>query len=167
MSIQFPNGSRLVGLPGSEATVRGFSAVTLMMVDEAARVADDLYLAVRPMLLVSKGSLWLMSTPWGRRGFFYNTWTKGGPEWEKVRVTAEECPRIDRALLEQERAVYGERWFTLGLTSGGAYEVAMVSPAGRISADAVRTTIHAGDNGQNRISGSWRVSQYRCSRMAV
>src|SRR5207237_1010578 len=34
ISMLFPNGSRIVGLPGSEATVRGFSAVSLMLIDE-------------------------------------------------------------------------------------------------------------------------------------
>jgi hypothetical protein len=53
MSSQFPNGSRIVGLPGSEGTIRGFSAVSLLLVDEASRVPDELYLAVRPMLAVS------------------------------------------------------------------------------------------------------------------
>ena len=55
MSLALPNGSRIVGLPGNEATVRGFSAVSLLLVDEAARVSDDLYLAIRPMLAVSDG----------------------------------------------------------------------------------------------------------------
>jgi len=36
MSLEFPNGARLVGLPGSEATIRGFSAVSLLLVDEAS-----------------------------------------------------------------------------------------------------------------------------------
>jgi len=54
-----------VGLPGSEATIRGFSAVALLRVDQAARVSDDLYVAIRPMLAVSGGKLWLMSTPSG------------------------------------------------------------------------------------------------------
>ena len=58
-----------MGLPANEATVRGFSAVSLMVVDEAARVPDDLYEAVKPMLAVTDGALWLMSTPFGRRGF--------------------------------------------------------------------------------------------------
>ena len=53
ISLAFPNGSRIVGLPGNEATVRGFSAVSLLLVDEAARVNDELYLAMRPMLAVS------------------------------------------------------------------------------------------------------------------
>ena len=37
------------------ATVRGFSAVSLLIVDEPARVTEDLYLAVRPMTIVGKG----------------------------------------------------------------------------------------------------------------
>src|SRR5450432_3764133 len=94
ISLQFLNGSRIVGLPGTEATVRGFSNVSLLLVDEASRVCDDLYLAVRPMLAVSNGALWLMSTPSGQRGFFYEAWVDGGPEWERIRVPAAECSRI-------------------------------------------------------------------------
>ena len=111
MSLEFPNGSRIVGLPGNEATVRGFSAVSLLLVDEAARVSDEQYYAIRPMLAVSAGALWLMSTPFGKKGFFYEAWTRGGPDWERVRVPATECPRIPRAFLEEEREAMGERWF--------------------------------------------------------
>ncbi|HTS28204.1 MAG TPA: terminase family protein [Bryobacteraceae bacterium] len=110
MSLEFPNGSRIVGLPGNEATIRGFSAVALLLVDEASRVGDELYRAIRPMLAVSGGALWLMSTPYGKRGFFYETWSKGGG-WERVRVAADECPRIPAAFLAEERAAMGERYF--------------------------------------------------------
>jgi hypothetical protein len=111
ISLELPNRSRIVGLPGSEATVRGFSAVSLMLVDEASRVSDELYLAIRPMLAVSDGALWLMSTPFGKRGFFYEAWANGGPDWARVRAAATECPRIGRKFLEEERATMGERWF--------------------------------------------------------
>ena len=66
MSIALPNGSRIVGLPGNETTVRGFSAVSLLLIDEAARVSDEMYRAMRPMLVVHDGDLWLMSTPNGQ-----------------------------------------------------------------------------------------------------
>lgn len=101
----------LVGLPGNEATVRGFSAVSLLVIDEASRVSDELYLALRPMLAVSQGTLWLMSTPFGKRGFFYEVWEHGGSEWERVRVPASECPRIPASFLEEERKAMGERWY--------------------------------------------------------
>jgi hypothetical protein len=61
------NGSRIVGLPGREATIRSFSSVTLLVVDKASKVADDLYRSVRPMPAVSNGRLVLTSTPFGRR----------------------------------------------------------------------------------------------------
>jgi hypothetical protein len=109
MSLAFANGSRIVGLPGTEATVRGFSAVSLLLVDEASRVSDDLYMAIRPMLAVSGGRLWLLSTPCGQRGFFYDEWTNGGEGWERVRVRAEDCPRIPASFLEEERRTMGER----------------------------------------------------------
>ncbi len=41
-SLRLPNGSRIVGLPGKEANIRGFSAVSLLIIDEAARVSDEL-----------------------------------------------------------------------------------------------------------------------------
>ena len=111
ISLEFPNHARIVGLPGNEATVRGFSAVSLLIVDEAARVDDELYMAIRPMMAVSQGSLWLISTPNGKMGFFYETWMRGGPEWERVRVPADECPRIPPEFLKEELATMGERRF--------------------------------------------------------
>ena len=45
ISLELPNGSRIVGLPGTEATVRGFSNVSLLLIDEAARVDDAMYKA--------------------------------------------------------------------------------------------------------------------------
>jgi hypothetical protein len=110
-SLLLPNGSRIVGLPGTEGTIRGFSAVALMVIDEAARVPDSLYKALRPMLAVSGGSLWLLSTPHGRQGFFYENWANGGAGWERAEVPATECSRIGKEFLEEERKQLGEAWF--------------------------------------------------------
>ena len=110
-SLLFPNGSRIVGLPGMEGTTRGFSAVSLLLIDEAARVDDAIYKALRPMLAVGQGDLWLMSTPWGKRGFFYECWEHEGPEWFRVSVPATECPRIPKEFLEGERRALGPAWF--------------------------------------------------------
>ena len=71
---------------------------------------DEACKALRPMLAAGNGDLWLMSTPWGRRGFFYEMWEYGGKEWMRVRVPAVECPRISREFLEEERRVQGA-WF--------------------------------------------------------
>ncbi|HVV47977.1 MAG TPA: terminase family protein [Bryobacteraceae bacterium] len=108
ISLLFPNGSRIVGLPGTEATVRGFSAVSMILIDEASRVPDELYRALRPMLAVGDGDLWMMSTPCGQRGFFYETWvgsSGNGEEWMKVCVKASDCPRISASFLDRERGI--------------------------------------------------------------
>ena len=81
ISLLLPNRSRIVGLPGTEATVRGFSAVSMLLIDEASRVPDEMYNALRPMLAVGNGDFWLMSTPCGQRDSF----TKRG--WKRLPMT--------------------------------------------------------------------------------
>jgi hypothetical protein len=112
LELELKNNSRIVALPGKEETIRGFSGVALLIVDEAARVSDALYQAVRPMLAVSGGQIVLLSTPFGRRGFFHEVWEHGGLGWHRTKITAAECPRIAPAWLEQERQQIGEFWFT-------------------------------------------------------
>lgn len=108
LSLTISNGSRIVSLPSSEATVRGFSGVSLIVEDEAAWVPDELYVAVRPMLAVSGGRLILMSTPNGKRGHFFCEWSSPDSPWEKIRITAAEVPRIPAAFLDEERRSLGE-----------------------------------------------------------
>ena len=103
LELEFTNGSRIVALPGKEATIRGFSGVSLLIVDEASRVPDELYQAVRPMLAVSGGDILLLSTPFGKRGFFFEEWEQSGAAWHRTKITATECPRITPEFLEQER----------------------------------------------------------------
>jgi hypothetical protein len=110
-TLRLANGSRVVSLPGSEKTIRGFSAPDLVIEDESARVSDETHQSLRPMLAVSGGKLVLLSTPFGRRGHFFETWEHGGPDWLKVKITAYDVPRIDPAWLEQERAAIGDWWF--------------------------------------------------------
>jgi terminase large subunit-like protein len=101
LSVRLANGSRVLSLPGNEATVRGFSA-DLLVIDEAARVDNALYEAVRPMLAVTGGRLVALTTPWGRRGWFWEAWS-GSEAWHRIRVLAAEVPRISEAFLEEER----------------------------------------------------------------
>lgn len=110
LSCTLDNKSRIVSLPSSEQTVRGFSGVNLIIEDEAARVSDELYRAVRPMLAVSNGRFILLSSPCGRRGHFYKEWSEG-EGWEKVEVKATECARISPEFLQEEKRSLGEWWY--------------------------------------------------------
>jgi hypothetical protein len=111
LRLQLENGSRIIACPGTPATVRGYSAPDLIIVDEAAQADELLMGALRPMLAVSGGRLVLLSTPFSKRGFFYETWQDGGSRWQRVKVVATDCPRIDPAWLAAERATIGDYWW--------------------------------------------------------
>lgn len=110
LSMDLKNGSRVISLPSKEGTLRGYSNVDLICMDEAARVDDSVYRALRPMLAVSGGKLILLSTPNGKRGFFYQEW-KNGTGWGKIKVTADKCDRISEEFLREERRSLGEYWY--------------------------------------------------------
>jgi hypothetical protein len=106
LSATFKSGSRIVCLPGSGDTIRGFSGPSLIIEDEAAFVDDGVYTAIRPMLAVSAGQLVLMSTPHGRRGHFYDA--HRSEEFRVFTITADQCPRIAKDFLASERRALGE-----------------------------------------------------------
>jgi hypothetical protein len=110
LRLELANGSRIISLPGDEGTIRGFSGVALLIIDEAARVNDALYYSVRPMLAVSRGRMIALSTPFGKRGWFHDEW-HGTGDWERVKITADQCPRISPEFLAEERRALGERWY--------------------------------------------------------
>jgi hypothetical protein len=119
LSLELANGSRIISLPGLPDTIVGFSAISLLILDEAARIKDDLYSLVRPMLAVGGGRLIALSTPFGRRGWFYAAWERceqarlrGQSEpWSRFRITAQQCPRISAEFLAEERMAIGDRWW--------------------------------------------------------
>lgn len=118
LSMEFSNGSRILSLPGTSDTIVGFTP-DLIIIDEAARTSDVLYSSLRPMLAVSKGRMIVLSTPFGRRGWFWESWNRceelqrAGlqPSWEQVKITVDGCPRISPEFLEEERREIGDRWF--------------------------------------------------------
>lgn len=111
LSLQLVNGSRIVSLPSKEATVRGYSAASLVIMDESARIPDTLMQAISPMVGVSQGKMILLSTPAGCRGHFYNFYIDENSGWEKITVTADQCPRLDPEWLEAERNQVGDLIF--------------------------------------------------------
>ena len=106
VSAVLPNGSRIVALPAKEATIRGFSAVSMLIIDEAARVPDEIFQALMPSLAVSGGDFIMMSTPNGRRGRFFREMTAVENEGTWLRHTGPvtECKRIPAEFIEAEKA---------------------------------------------------------------
>lgn len=129
LELELTNNSRVVALPGSEGTIRGFSGIDWLIFEEASRIPDVLYHSVRPMIATRPDARIIVpSTPFGSRGFFYEQWLEivgkkinkafgdiigntSMDEWEYFEVRAEDCPRITPEFLEEERASMGEWWF--------------------------------------------------------
>lgn len=109
--MEWGNGARLMAMPDRQAGVVGFTP-TRVVIDEASRVSDVLYLSVRPMLALG-GELDLLSTPFGKRGFFFDILDSPArlSRFSSWRVPASRCPRITRAFLAEEMAELGRRWF--------------------------------------------------------
>lgn len=101
--------SRIVALPSSADTIRGFSNVTLIIEDESAFVGDDVYNALTPMLAASNGNYLLMSTPKGKRGHFYEQVLN--PRWVHIEATADKCPHISHEFLETEKKTKGPLYY--------------------------------------------------------
>lgn len=99
--VRYTNGARLVVVPSSADTVRGFSGVTDLIEDEAAFVGDDVYAACAPMVAASGGTHIMLSSPQGQLGHFYIACTSGN--WEVHKVTARDIPRISQEWLDQQK----------------------------------------------------------------
>ena len=101
------NGSRIYSVPAGRTaySIRGFT-IDLLIADEAAFIPETVWLAVTPMLATSKktrGFGWLItiSTPFGKGGYFYHTFSD--PDFLAIHVSSEDCPRIDPRFLKKER----------------------------------------------------------------
>jgi hypothetical protein len=103
LSLMMSNGSRAVVLPGDGRTIRGYSSPELVLMDEAAFIADEVFDAAVPMLAATPtGRLILMSTPYLNAGFFYHIW-HNADGWERLEFKTADCPRVDPEWLEARR----------------------------------------------------------------
>jgi len=111
LSMVLENGSRIISLPSDQSTVRGFSGVTMILEDEASQVKDEFYYAILPMLIINNGVFIAMTTPYGKRGHFFNEWQDGGGDWKRVEIPATKCPRISSEELERQRRSLGSMFY--------------------------------------------------------
>jgi hypothetical protein len=96
------NKTRIYCLPAGRTgyAIRGYS-VDLLIADEAAYIPDPVWVAVVPMLAVTKGNIILLSTPWGKGGYFYECCFD--KDFLSFHLNSEDCPRIPASFLEKER----------------------------------------------------------------
>jgi phage terminase large subunit len=132
--LEFENGSRIVCLPGTEETIRSYQAVNLLVLDEAARIPDELYAAVSPMTGVSRGRVICLSTPFGQRGWWWREWHNTAGNWQRFRVPWTQCPRLAADFIDEERKKFGDAWIEQ------EYECSFTSMEGLVYPDFVQQT---------------------------
>ena len=107
-SLRLPNGSRIVARSSVPRSVRGFSKAALIIIDEAAFVDAAAYRALSPILAVSRGHLWALSTPHGHNNLFAELWHDRTNQWTRFEIRATECPRLTPEFLASELQLHGE-----------------------------------------------------------
>jgi hypothetical protein len=126
--LELRNGSIIEALPAVERTTRGYS-VDLLVVDEAAAVEDTDYHGILPALIATQGHQVLLSTPRGKRGFFYELWhsessahgerlkdeelhtNERNSDWQRIMVRSNEVGRIRPEDLEVFRQTMPEQFW--------------------------------------------------------
>ena len=100
--IILKNGSKVLAEPAGATGygLRGFT-IDKLVADEAHYIQDAVFVAVRPMLAITGGTLDLLSTPRGNEGFFYDCF-EDDTFWKK-HVRWEDCTRYAEGFIEQER----------------------------------------------------------------
>jgi hypothetical protein len=124
--LAFPNGSRIISLPATASTGRGFAA-TRVYLDEFAFCAYDGLIYESIVGTVSTGGdLTVLSTANGRNNVFFRLWSgvEGG-HWSKHRIHWSDCPRYTEAWAERTRAgmtrqAFAQEYDLDFLTSGDA-----------------------------------------------
>ena len=101
--VVLKNGSVIHSLPCgmSGYGIRGFT-INLLIADEAAFIPEEVWTAVTPMLAITRGDIWLLSTPHGKEGFYYRCFSD--ESFTAFHVSSEDCPRKDQKFLDREKA---------------------------------------------------------------
>ena len=108
--LELSNRSRIKIVIATDKAARGYSKPKCIMMDEASRIPDVVYKSgVRPMLTGNPDcDLYLLSTPYGQEGFFYNAWISEAGIWDKYEVRSpwdadiENPDRLVPAMPEEE-----------------------------------------------------------------
>ena len=88
LNIILKNGTEIEGKPSNSEAIRGETKIRAIVVDEAAHFAlvdDSVVLdAIEPILHTNRSDVFLVSTPKGQRGFFYEI-ANGQNDYKKIQ----------------------------------------------------------------------------------
>ena len=124
-SIALPNGAAIFAIAHNAETAVGYTANTLI-VDEAAVVADETFAAALPSIARTNGKLWMLSTPNGQTGTFYNIWhDQKLSHWHRVKATVDDVDDANKEIIDLHMRLYPAR-------AKQDFYCEFVQPAGRL-----------------------------------
>lgn len=101
--INLKNGSIIHCLPTGDTGfgIMGYT-IDLLIADEAAWIPEEVWNSVIPALAITRGNIWVLSTPYLKEGYFYKCFKD--PTFTSFHTTSEQCPRRDQNFLNHQKA---------------------------------------------------------------
>lgn len=89
--ITLKNGSSMLARPVGNTgdAIRGFEG-DILILDEVSRFNELILIAATPILLTTGGELWMCSTPFGKQGYFYESWLNKNKRFKVWHISSEE-----------------------------------------------------------------------------
>ncbi len=100
--IVLKNGSVIHSLPCGDTGfgIMGFT-IDLLIADEAAFIPEEVWNSIIPALAITRGEIWLLSTPFIKEGYYYSCFSD--PAFTAFHTSSEDCPRKDQVLLDRQK----------------------------------------------------------------
>ena len=102
--IRLKNNSTIHCLPAGDTGygIMGFT-IDLLIADEAAFIPEEVWNSIIPALAVTHGCIWLLSTPFIKKGYYYECFND--PTFTSFHQSSEECPRRDDIFLAHKKSI--------------------------------------------------------------
>jgi hypothetical protein len=112
----FKNGSGILCYAAGQEgdSTRGYT-IKKLMVDEGSRMEEEYFVSALPTLSLTKGSMDIASTPFGKKDkegnekFFYRCYKDDS--FKKFIIRMEDCPRRDEEMIEKMKQRLSKRQF--------------------------------------------------------
>ena len=80
--------------------IMGFT-IDLLIADEAAWIKEEVWNSIIPSLVLTRGSIWLLSTPFLSEGYYAECFND--PHFTSFHQSTEDCPRRDEVFLARQK----------------------------------------------------------------
>lgn len=100
--IVLENGSGIHCLPAGDTGfgIMGYT-IDLLIADEAAWIPEEVWNSIIPALAITRGNIWLLSTPYVKEGYYYDCFND--PSFTAFHTSSEDCPRKDQNFLDRQK----------------------------------------------------------------